>query len=64
MKKIDAKKYFLFVIPTLVIYRVIAFFTIDYFVTNEFYSRFINMVLVIAICLIGLKFGQKKEKNS
>ena len=61
MKKFDGRRYFVFVVPLLLLFRVISFFTVDAYITSEFYARVINMFVIIIICFAGLFFAKKKS---
>ena len=65
MRKFSAKKYFMIVLPVLILYSMIAYFTLNWFTAamwGEFVSRAINMFIVIAICFVSLWLSRKEEK--
>lgn len=67
MKKIkhfSAKKYFMYALPTAIIYKIIAFFTINrYFPGMN--GRLIDFAVIIAILLFCLfKSGVEVDKES
>lgn len=60
MKKLDTKKYFLYALPTAIIYRIIAYFTIDAFI-GGWTAKCINYIVIVAI-LFGSLLLSRKEK--
>lgn len=61
MKKFSAKKYFLCALPAAVVYRVIAFFTVDRLVPG-IYGKLINFG-VILIILLGSLYLARMDKT-
>lgn len=60
-KIISAKKYFLYALPLAILYKVIAFFTIDR-LFEGLYGRMIDFCIIVAIllfCLFKAKIPQE-----
>ncbi len=62
MKKFSAKKYFLYALPSAILYRVIAFFTVDKFI-GGLYGRLINFAILAVILLACLYFSKVDERK-
>lgn len=60
MKKFSAKKYFLYALPTAVVYRVAAFFTVDKFIPG-IYGKLINLAVILVILLGSLYLAKKDD---
>ena len=61
MKKFSAKKYFMYALPLAVLYRVIAFFTIDKLIPG-IYGRLINFGIIVVI-LLGCLYLSREDKQ-
>lgn len=62
MKNFSAKKYFMYAIPTAVIYRIIAFFTVDKLI-GGLYGRTINFAVIVVILLGCLYISRTKQEK-
>ncbi len=63
MKKFNARKYFLFVIPSAILYRVISYYGISRLITSQLYLRFLDTVMLVIIFFVCLYFAREtKEK--
>ena len=58
MKKFSAKKYFLYAIPSTIIYRLVSFFTIDKYLEG---AVMIDFAIIIAILLLCLYLSKNKN---
>lgn len=59
MKQFSAKKYFLYALPSAILYRIVAFFTVDRLFSG-LYGKLADFAIIIAILLFCL-FKARRE---
>lgn len=63
MKKFNAKKYFMLVIPSAILFEAISYFFISSLITSPFYLRFFDTVILMCIFLGCLYLSRENKEN-